>query len=117
MTILILVGALLAGGAGAYWLLRRESGSHTPSVFRLLLVAVLLVATLGFGACGGWGSFMSIQGFLSTEPYGRGFAPLFLGAGLAGLLIAFGLAWLIRRLCRSRGQPGITTSTTEREAA
>lgn len=117
MVIFVRVIALLVGGAGAYWLLRRQSGGQSISVVRLLMVAVLLVATLGFGVCGGVGSVAGlIVNFDSTDTLGRGLASLYLTYGLTGVAISLSLAWLTRFVIGPR-EPTVNAAPADKQDA
>jgi len=99
MTLALLVFALVVG-VFTYMKLPREDDSEPPSIGQVLLVTVLTVGTLGFGACGGWGAFAGLEGYLTGSQYEGGWAQLFLMAGLLGLLIALVLGVLAYRQWR-----------------
>ncbi len=81
---------------------RQRAGRGERIAGRVVLLSVLTVLTLGFGACGGIGSFGGISLWLDGSAEGRAYYPLFLVPGLAGLVLAMVLAWLIGRWWRPR---------------
>lgn len=98
---LLILGVLLVA-ALVYGFMTRDTGSGRPTVWRGLLVAVLGVGVLGFGTCGGVGSFAGLETLLTGSSYDTGWALVFLVPGVVGLLIAVALAMVIRRMWRSR---------------
>lgn len=98
---LLILGVLLVA-ALVYGFMTRDTGSGRPSVWRGLLVAVLGVGVLGFGTCGGVGSFAGLDVLLTGGSNESGWAMLFLFPGVVALLIAVALAMVLRRMWRSR---------------
>lgn len=93
----LLILVLLAAGTFTYVHLPRPSGSQPPSIWHVLLVTVLTMGTLGFGACGGFGSFVGISIFLSGSRPDVGLAALFIVPGVLGVLVAAALGVLAYR--------------------
>lgn len=97
MILALLILVPLAAGVLTYVYLPRQYGSQPPSIWQVLLVTVLTMGTLGFGACGGFGSFVGISIFLNGSRPDVGFAALFIVPGVLGLLVAAALGVLAYR--------------------
>lgn len=102
MFLSLLILGLLLVAALVYGFMSRDTGNGRPSLWRGLLVAVLGVGVLGFGTCGGVGSFAGLETLFTGGSNESGWAMLFLVPGVVGLLIAVALVMVIRRMWRYR---------------
>ena len=93
----------------ALWYLRRHRNDPPAEGrarwLRGLAIGLLVLFVGGFGVCGTWGTVVGVASLVTGSGEERGYAPIFLIVGGAGLGIAVGLGWAFRRLTRPTVAP------------
>ena len=93
----------------ALWYLRRHRNDPPAEGrarwLRGLAIGLLVLFVGGFGVCGTWGTVVGVVSLVAGGGGERGYAPIFLIVGGAGLGIAVGLGWAFRRLTRPTVAP------------
>ena len=101
----------------ALWYLRRhrnDAPGEGPVWLRGLCIVLLVLFVAGFGLCGAWGTVVGVVSLVAGGGGERGYAPIFLIVGGAGLGIAVGLGWAFRRLIRPTVAPAPAPSPYDR---
>ena len=72
------------------------------NIARGVLTLFLCIVLVGFGICGAYGTFGGLSSLFEHSGRSGGMAPLLLGCGLVGLVIAWGCWVTIAGMWRKR---------------
>ncbi len=95
---LLILGVLLVA-ALAYLFLPKGPNGEPPEFINVLQVVFLSFTVLGFGTCGGLGSYAGIKAWITDGPDG---ISIYLVPSALGLLIAIVLLVVLYRMWRPR---------------